>query len=142
VDWYQNIKVALHQVHFRMYSVYILKGGRQFMKNNSNQLIKRFVASLLVTITIGAIVEPAAMAVISDPVAMSTLQQRKRDLLVRETNLLRSRDDLQKQIDDLKRINDGSSQRQLNDLCQSLDKTFSDLQKTQFDIRDVSTRMM
>ncbi len=112
------------------------------MKNNSNQLIKRFVASLLVTITIGALVEPAAMAVISDPVAMSTLQQRKRDLLVRETNLLRSRDDLQKQIDDLKRINDGSSQRQLNDLCQSLDKTFSDLQKTQFDIRDVSTRMM
>ncbi|CAN5462411.1 hypothetical protein BH10CYA1_BH10CYA1_46590 [soil metagenome] len=112
------------------------------MKNNSNQLIKKFVASLLVTITIGAIVEPAAMAVISDPVTMSKLQQRKRDLLVRETDLIRSRDDLQKQVDDLKRINDGSSQRQFNDLCQSLDKTFSDLQKTQFDIRDVSTRLM
>ena len=111
------------------------------MNNNSNQ-IKRFVASLLVTITVGALVEPAAMAVISDPVTMSTLQQRKRDLLVRENNLLRSKDDLQKQIDDLKRINDGSSQRQLNDLCQSLDKTFSDLQKTQYDIRDVNTRMM
>lgn len=112
------------------------------MNNNSNQLIKRIVASLLVTITIGAIVEPAAMAVISDPVTMSKLQQRKRDLLVRESDLIRSRDDLQKQVDDLKRINDGSSQRQLNDLCQSLDKTYSDLQKTQFDIRDVSTRMM
>lgn len=112
------------------------------MKNNSNQIIKRFVASLLVTITTGVIVEPAALAVISDPVALSQLQQRKRDLLVRETNLLRSRDDLQRQVDELKRINDGSSQRQLNDLCQSLDRTYSDLQKTQFDIRDVNFRMM
>lgn len=113
------------------------------MNNNSNQIIKRFVASLLVTITVGALVEPAAMAVISDPVAMSKLQQRKRDLLVRESDLLRTKDDLQRQVDDLRKINnDGSSQRQINDLCQSLDKTYSDLQKTQFDIRDVSSRMM
>ncbi len=113
------------------------------MRNNKpNQLIKTFVASLLVAATIGAVVEPAAMAVISDPTAISRLQQRKRDLLVRETDLLRSKDDLQKQIDELKRINDGSSQRQLDDLCQSLDHTFSDLQKTQFDISDVSRRMM
>lgn len=112
------------------------------MKNNSTQTIKRLVASLLVTITVGAIVEPAAMAVISDPVTLNKLQQRKRDLLVRESDLLRTKDDLQKQVDDLKRINDGSSQRQLNDVCQTLDRTYSDLQKTQFDIRDVNTRMM
>ncbi|RTL39683.1 MAG: hypothetical protein EKK48_17550 [Candidatus Melainabacteria bacterium] len=113
------------------------------MKNNSNQIIKRLVAGLLVTITVSAFVEPAAMAVISDPVTLNKLQQRKRDLLVKESDLLRTKDDLQKQVDDLRRINnDGSSQRQINDLCQSLDRTYSDLQKTQFDIRDVSTRMM
>jgi len=113
------------------------------MKNNSNQIIKRLVAGLLVTITVSAFVEPAAMAVISDPVTLNKLQQRKRDLLVKESDLLRTKDDLQKQVDDLRRINnDGNSQRQINDLCQSLDRTYSDLQKTQFDIRDVSTRMM
>lgn len=112
------------------------------MKNNSNQIIKRFVAGLLVTITTSALVEPAALAVISDPVTMNKLQQRKRDLLVRESDLLRTKDDLQRQVDDLKRINDGSSLRLINDVCQSLDKTYSDLQKTIYDIRDVNARMM
>lgn len=109
---------------------------------NKFHSIKTFVASLLVTITVGAVVEPAAMAVVTDPVAFTRLQQRRGDLLTRETDLLRKKDDLQRQIDDLKRINDGGSQRQINDLCQSLDVTFSDLRKVQFDIQDVSRRLM
>ncbi|HEY9678378.1 MAG TPA: hypothetical protein V6C76_10235 [Drouetiella sp.] len=113
------------------------------MQNKFNQSIKTLAASLLVTITMSALVEPAAMAVVSDPVAFSNLQKRRSDLLNRETTLLRSKDDLQKQIDDLRKINnDGSSQRQINDLCQSLDVTFSDLRKVQYDIRDVNQRLM
>lgn len=106
------------------------------------QLIKTFVAGLLVSATLCAVVQPAAMAVISDPVAFSRLQQKKSDLLVRETNLLRSKDDLNKKIDDLRRMDDGSSASQLNNLSESLDRTCSDLRQVQLDIRDVSSRMM
>lgn len=111
-------------------------------KQKTLQLIKSLVASLILATTLGGLVQPSALAVVSDPTTISRLLQQKRSLLVRETELLRDRAELNKQIDDLRKRGNSDSARELNSLCQALDANNSDLRQTQFDIRDISRRLM
>ncbi len=101
---------------------------------------KTLFIGLLIAATFGAMFQPAALAVVSDPTTYSTLQQQRRSLLVRETELIRDKNDLQRQIDDLRRA--GGSSRDLSDLSQALDQTYSDLRATDLDIKDIERRLM
>jgi len=100
-----------------------------------------FTNSLLLLATAGAIslgfAQQPAAAVISDPTEYNQLQDQRNDLLVRESQLLRDRDDLNRQIDGLKRRNDPKLRPILNDLCQKLDSKFNQLQQTRYEIREV-----
>lgn len=106
----------------------------------SIQYTKTLLIGFLIAATFGAMFQPTALAVVSDPTTYSTLQQQRRSLLVRETELIRDKGDLQRQIDDLRRS--GASTHDINDLAQALDQTYSDLRATDLDIKAIDRRLM
>lgn len=107
---------------------------------------KTFTTGLMLLAISGAIslsfAQEPAKAVISDPEVYNQLQDQRQDLLERESQLLRDRDDLNRQIDNLKRRNDPKLRPLLNNLCKTLDTTYSQLQQTRAEIRDVEGSMI
>lgn len=98
------------------------------------------VFTTLALINAFAAMQLPAMAVVSDPMTIYRLQARRNDLLQKESRLLRDKDDLNRQLDDLRRR--GEPQYLLNDVCQRLDAKHNDLQKTRMDLRDVDRYLL
>ena len=109
---------------------------------NTTQLVRTFFAGIILAATVSSVIPNGAQAAVTDPITFSRLQQQKRSLLDREYSLMRSKDEILRQMDDLKKTNSAEADRLLNDLSQSLKSTCSDLDRTRMDIRDVSLRMM
>lgn len=105
------------------------------MKNNIQ------IAIILLAAT-GIFAQQPSQAYVSDTQAVGHLQDAKNDLLIRETKLIRDQDDLNKQIYDLKRMNDGRSTYMLNDLCQRLDSKFVQLQKTRWELKQINQTLL
>jgi hypothetical protein len=92
--------------------------------------------AMAATLSFGWTVQPAS-AIVADPVILDRLQDQRGDLLVRESQLLRDQDNLNKQIFNLKRINDPRNRFQLNDLYKQLDQTYATLQDVRYTIREI-----
>ncbi|MBZ0186350.1 MAG: hypothetical protein K8F91_08895 [Candidatus Obscuribacterales bacterium] len=84
-----------------------------------------------------------ASALITDTAVYSAMQQRRAELSTKESNLLKSKDSLEKRIDELKRINDNNAQgTSLDHLTKQLDGTYMDLRKTQLDLQEVDRALI
>jgi hypothetical protein len=85
---------------------------------------------------------PQASAMVSDSQVFGRYQASRAVLLTKERNVLRDCDDLQRQLDDLYKMNDSKVQGQINDLCRSLDLKHSDLRRIRQDLRDVELKLL
>lgn len=84
-----------------------------------------------------------ASAYVTDPTAISMLQNSRKDLLVRESKLMRDQDDLNRQINDLKKSdNDPQVRYAINDLCQKLDSKYAQLQRTRWELKQIEQSLM
>lgn len=109
---------------------------------NSQISIKKICIAIasLVLIVLAA---PNANAVVLDSNIYAQYQSVRTRLLVKETDILKDYDSLQKQIDLLKKQNDDRSLTPAIDgLCRTLDQTFSDLQKVRQDIKSLDLKML
>ncbi len=94
---------------------------------------------LILTILIAAInSESPALALISDPAVYSRLKDRRWELVIKESKLVKDKDSLERNIDELNRRNlHNKFDSTLNHLTRELDKTYQDLSKVRLDILDV-----
>lgn len=84
-----------------------------------------------------------ASAYLTDPTAVSNLQNARKDLLAKEYTLLRDQDDLNRQIWDLKKTNnDPQNKYVINDLCQKLDAKYSQLQRTRWELKQIEKSLL
>ncbi|GEM_PF-3306568 len=95
--------------------------------------------AILAALTVQAL---PAKAVVYDAGAVRLLQARYEGLKSKEYNLLLDYDEVQKQIDYLKRKNDRSLDRRIDDLYRMLDAKYADLQRLRMDLRDVELKLM
>jgi hypothetical protein len=103
---------------------------------NNNIFQKAILVVAISTVSFGAVQQPAA-AVVSDPATMARLQTTRNSLLVKESTLLRDQDDLKRQIWDVKKTNEPQTNYVLNDLCQTLDSKYVQLQKTRWELKQI-----
>lgn len=97
--------------------------------------------AMTAALSFGFAQQPAS-ALVSDPTIIDRLQDQRNDLLIQESRLLRDRDDLNRQIDTLKRQNDPRNRYLLNGLCQKLDVTYAQLQQTRWELTEVEQAML
>lgn len=98
--------------------------------------------AIIVLAMVGFIAQQPTQAYVSDSQAVGHLQDAKNDLLIRETKLLRDKDDLNRQIFELKRNNDPRSSGLLNDLCQRLDQKYNQLQRTRWELKQINDTLL
>ena len=105
--------------------------------------MKKFAPHLM-TLVLGSLLllQSPAFAAVYDPDTYSNLQQHRQTLLIKESDLLKRRDNLNKVIDDLNRRNTQHQyDLELNQLSRKLRDTYYDLQKVRMDLRDVEQAM-
>ncbi|MBX9694407.1 MAG: hypothetical protein K2Z81_18620 [Cyanobacteria bacterium] len=98
---------------------------------------------LILTILLAAIhTEVPALALVSDPTVYSQLKDRRWELVTKESKLIRDKDSIERNIDELNRRNKNNKfDSTLNSLTKDLDKTFQDLRKVRLDIQEVDTAL-
>jgi len=113
---------------------------------NTNQSIRSIQSLVILTVLTGmfsfCVAQQPAAATITDATAIYRLQITRDTLVREETKLLRDQDELNHQIWDLKRQNDPSFNFQLNDLSNRLDDTYTKLQKTRWQLRQVQNALL
>ncbi|HEY9775910.1 MAG TPA: hypothetical protein V6C81_19260 [Planktothrix sp.] len=97
--------------------------------------------TISMSLSLGLAQQPAS-ALVSDPTTIDRLQDERNDLLIQESRQLRDQDDLNRQIDTLKRVNDPRNRFLLNDLSQKRDIKFNQLQQTRYDLREIEQALM
>jgi hypothetical protein len=98
-----------------------------------------FVVSILSGLVL---LQTPAMASVSDTALYYSLQNRRLSLISRESDLMRSRETLQRNIDELSRRNEQNKYTlRINLIARDLDSVNNDIQKTRLDIRDVERAM-
>lgn len=83
-----------------------------------------------------------AQAVSNDPTVAVQLQQTRSSLIVKERDLLRDYDDLNRQINDLMRRNDRSFNSRIDELSRKANDKFGDIRQVRLDLRDVETKLL
>lgn len=102
-----------------------------------NKKMKNLILVVLIAVAGFASATPAN-ALVTDPTIFTQLQQRRWELIVKETDLLKEKQSLENKIDDLNRRNENRQfELRLNQLSRDLDKTHMDLSKVRLDIRDI-----
>jgi peptidoglycan hydrolase CwlO-like protein len=110
---------------------------------NSQNQIKKICVAIASSLVLVVLAAPNANAVVLDPNIYAQYQSARTRLLVKETDLLKDFDSLQKQIDLLKKQNDDRSLTPTIDgLCRAQDQTFADLQKVRQDIKSLDLKML
>jgi hypothetical protein len=109
--------------------------------------MKKMIISSMMLLTIAmslsmGLAQQPALALVSDPTIIDRLQDQRNDLLIQESQLLRDQDDLNRQIDTLKRINDPRSRYLLNDMCQRRDIKFNQLRQTRWDLQEIEQALL
>lgn len=108
----------------------------------SQNSIKVCVTGMAASLVLLALTAPSANAVVADSNVYTQYQSVRVSLLNKEQRLQRDFDVLQKTIDDLKKANDKSLDRQIDDLSRVLDSTYSKLRNVRLDIKDLDSRML
>lgn len=104
--------------------------------------IKQIMAAGIASMVLIAVAAPSANAVVDSNI-YSQYQAVRSRLLVKETNLLKDFDDLQKKIDLLHRQNeDHSLTPTIDSLSKSLDQTYDDIRKIRQDIKLLDLKML
>lgn len=111
---------------------------------NSLNSIKKFcVTGMASSLVLIALVAPSANAVVLDSNIYSQYQAVRSRLIVKENDLLKDYDKLQKEIDLLNRQNnDNSLTPTIDGLSRALDTTYSDLRKVRQDIKALDLKML
>jgi len=104
-----------------------------------NRAIIAMTAALVAALSLQAL---PATAYISDSNTFAKLQGARQNLVVKESDLKRDYDGLARQIDALKRVDDGRFSSRINDLMRDLNSKSYDLRDVQLDIRDLDVQMI
>lgn len=105
--------------------------------------MKKLAMTMIVGILSGLfLLQAPAMANVSDMALYYSLQNRRLSLIARESDLLKNRDSLQRNIDELARRNEQNKYTaRINLIARDLDSVNNDIQRTRLDIRDVERAM-
>lgn len=105
--------------------------------------MKKLAMTMIVGILSGLfLLQAPAMANVSDTALYYSLQNRRLSLIARESDLLKNRDSLQRNIDELTRRNEQNKYTaRINLIARDLDSVNNDIQRTRLDIRDVERAM-
>lgn len=94
----------------------------------------------LATVAIQTIEAPSAQATAGDHIGK--LQVQRNSLLMKESNLSRDYNELNRDLTDLLKRNDSSLDGVIDDINRKINHKFNDLRQVRLDLRDVESRMI
>jgi hypothetical protein len=101
-----------------------------------------WMAMALATVAIQTIEAPSAQATAGDHDYIGKLQVQRNSLLIKESNLSRDYNELNRDLTDLLKRNDRSLDGVIDDINRKINTKYNDLRQVRLDLRDVESRMI